>query len=95
MKSNNFFSLEQLIDRNPLQIAPDVPLTEVIRLMQEWGNSCYLSENIDNSEASSSAQLNNSCALVVVASQLKGIFSERDLVRLVAEGIDINKITCQ
>ena len=95
MQSNNFFSLEQVIDRHPLQIVPDLPLTEVIRLMHEWGNSCYLSEDIERSEASSLDQINNSCALVVADSQLKGIFSERDLVRLVANGIDISKITVE
>lgn len=95
VQSNNFFSLEQVIDRHPLQIAPDLPLIEVIRLMQEWGNSCYLSENIEHSEVSSLAQLNNSCALIVVDSQLRGIFSERDLVHLVAERIDISKMTVE
>ena len=95
MQSNNFFSLEQVIDRHPLQIVPDLPLTEVIRLMHEWGNSCYLSEDIDRSETSSLDQINNSCALVVVDSQLKGIFSERDLVHLVANGTDISKITVE
>ena len=93
MQSNNFFSLEQVIDRNPLRIAPDVPLTEVIRLMHEWGNSCYLSENIASLETSSLAQLNNSCALVVVDSQLRGILTERDLVRLIAEGVDLESMT--
>ncbi|MDJ0688451.1 MAG: PAS domain S-box protein [Xenococcaceae cyanobacterium MO_188.B32] len=93
MQSNNFFSLEQVIDRNPLRIAPDAPLTEVIRLMHEWGNSCFLSENIDPSEASSTAQINNSCALVVVDSQLRGILTERDLVRLIAEDVDLESMT--
>ncbi len=95
MQSNNFFSLEQVIDRHPLQIAPELPLTEVIRLMHEWGNSCYLSEELEHSEASSLAQLNNSCALIVVDSQLRGIFSERDLVRLVAEGIELGQMTVE
>ena len=95
MQSNNFFSLEQFIDRNPLQVKPNLPLTEVIKLMQEWGNSCRVAENEDDPESSAISQINNSCALVMVDSQLKGLFSERDLVHLVAEGIDISKITVE
>ncbi len=63
--------------------------------MQEWGNSCYLSEKLEHSESSSLAQLNNSCALIVVDSQLRGLFSERDLVRLVAEGTDISQMSVE
>ena len=95
MQSNNFFSLEQFIDRNPLQVKPNLLLTEVIKLMQEWGNSCRVAENQDDPESNAIPQSNNSCALVVVDSQLKGLFSERDLVYLVAEGIDISKITVE
>ncbi len=92
LQSHNFFSLEQIIDRHPLNVAPNLLLSEVIRQMQEWGNSCHLLKNIDNSESSFTAQINNSCALVVVNSQLKGIFTEKDLVRLIADGIDIEGI---
>ena len=63
--------------------------------MQEWGNSCHLLKNLENSQAGLTAQTNNSCALVVEDSQLQGIFSERDLVRLLAEGIDLEGITAE
>lgn len=95
MQSHNFFSWEKIIDRHPLRVAPDILLTEVIRLMQEWGNSCHLLKNIENSQAGLTAQTNNSCALVVEDSQLQGIFSERDLVRLLAEGIELEEITVE
>ena len=95
VQSNNFLSLEQIIDRHPLIVAPNLRLTEVIRLMQEWGNSCHLLKNIDHSEVTFTAQINNSCALVVEDSQLQGIFTEKDLVRLIAEGIDLEGITVE
>ncbi|MDJ0574579.1 MAG: PAS domain S-box protein, partial [Xenococcaceae cyanobacterium MO_234.B1] len=92
MQPNKFFSLEQVIDRYPLIVAPETPLTEVVHLMQEWGNSCHLSGNNNNSEASSIALINNSCALVVEEAQLQGIFTERDLVRLIATEKDLAEI---
>ena len=95
MQSPNFLSLEQIIDRHPLRVAPDLQLTEVIRLMQEWGNSCHLLKNLDPSPASFTTQINNSCALVVADAQLQGIFTEKDLVRLIADGIDLEGITVE
>ena len=92
MQSNKFFSLEQVIDRQPLTVAPETPLTEVVRLMQERANSCYLPANDDSSDASSIARIKHSCALVVEEAQLKGIFTEGDLVRLIATERDLAEI---
>ncbi|MGK7937351.1 MAG: CBS domain-containing protein [Xenococcaceae cyanobacterium] len=89
MQPNNFFPLEQIIDRQPLTVNSKTPLREVIRQMQEWANSCYLSESHDASDANSTIQINNSCALVVEDARLEGIFTERDLVRLIATGEDL------
>ncbi|MBE9047407.1 PAS domain S-box protein [Pleurocapsales cyanobacterium LEGE 10410] len=89
MQPNNFFSLEQAIDRQPLVVAPQTPLPQVISLMQEWANSCsfVLGENLATEDISNT---DNSCALIVENSQLKGIFTERDLVKLVATEANIN-----
>ena len=92
MQPNNFFSLEQIIDRQPLTVPPETPLTEVIRQMQEWANSCHLSKNHDASDAGSTIQINNSCALVVENARLQGIFTERDLVKLIATERDLAEI---
>ncbi|MDJ0674501.1 MAG: CBS domain-containing protein [Calothrix sp. MO_167.B42] len=93
MHVDNIFSLEQVIDCHPLIVSPETPLTEVIGLMQEWGNSCDLPANDDNSKANSPTRINNSCALVATNSQLQGIFTERDLVRIIAADVDVEKHT--
>ena len=89
----NFFSLELVIDRQPLTVSAETPLDEVISLMHEWGNSC----NIENSEKSdrvdATVYRNNSCVLVVEDNLLQGIFTERDLVKLVATGADTHNVT--
>ena len=80
-------SLEKLIDRNPLTVAPDTPLVEVINLMsQTWASSCPLPEGDTASSESLAASVHTSCALVMERDLVVGIFTERDLVRLVAAG---------
>ncbi len=92
MQPNNFFSLERVIDRQPLTVAPETALTEVISLMQEWANSCYLTESNEASDADFTGRVNNSCALVVEDVRLQGIFTERDLVKLIATERDLAEI---
>ncbi|MDY6900939.1 MAG: CBS domain-containing protein [Cyanobacteriota bacterium] len=86
-------SLEKIIDRNPLVVTPSVLLSEVIHLMsQRWGSSCQMSNseiNDRNLLASSSA----SCVLVASDNQLQGIFTERDLVRLISNHVKIEGVT--
>ena len=86
MQANSFLSLEQVIDLQPLKVVPQTSLNDVIRQMQEWGNSCYFTENDDNTATSVTTPINNSCALIVEEERLQGIFTERDLVRLIATG---------
>ena len=93
MQPNNFLSLDRVIDRHPLTVASTTPLTEVTMLMQEWANSCYLALHDGSSDADSIAPINNSCALIIEDSQLQGIFTERDLVRLIATGRDLTGIS--
>lgn len=82
------FSLEEIIDRHPLIIAPETPVVEAIALMsQAQGSSCSLAdENLI-------AQGHASCALVMAHSQLLGIFTERDVVRLAASGRTLEGLT--
>ncbi|MDJ0589398.1 MAG: PAS domain-containing protein [Pleurocapsa sp. MO_226.B13] len=110
MLANSFFSLEQVIDRQPLIVTSQTPLTEVISLMQEWGNSCSFGEE-GKAAGAEAIETDNSCALVVESDRantiaelrkldfstqplrLRGVFTERDLVRLVAEGVSIKSVT--
>ncbi len=92
MQPYKFFSIEQVIDRQPLTVSPETLLSEVIRQMQEWSNSCYLNQNHDNSNTDLLASGNNSCALVVENETLKGIFTERDVVKLIATGRNLTEI---
>jgi len=80
-------SIENAINRHPLTVAPDTPLVEVIALMsQARGKSCSLPGLVSSSDSIPISEVPSSCVLVMQEQQLLGIFTERDLVRLAAEG---------
>lgn len=76
--------LDQVLNAAPLQVADNASVASVVELMsQSIGHWCSLDR------ARSSAAYGN-YALVMADQQLLGIFTERDLVRLVAEDIDLS-----
>ena len=88
----DFTSLEKIIDHNPLVVNPSTPLSEVIHLMsQRWGSSCQISNSEGNNNILSSSSA--SCVLVGLENQLQGIFTERDLVKLISDGVEIEGLT--
>lgn len=90
MQPNYFFAVERVIDRQPLTVAPKTPLVEVIGLMQKWGNSC----NFDRTGNWADDNLRRDCSCVVIVenNRLVGIFTERDLVKLIATEVKITEI---
>jgi PAS domain S-box-containing protein len=98
--SQNLPSLASIVDRQPLIVAPDLPLVEVISLMsQAKGHTCWLPDSARaSSEARSpaleiSAAARHSAVLVLADNLLVGIFTERDLVKLTASQTDLHTVT--
>ena len=89
MQHNTFFSLAQVIDRQPITVPVETPLYEAIALMHQHGNSC----NVVEEEADDAVGSNSSCVLVVEGKRLRGIFTERDLVKLVARRTNTQNAT--
>ncbi|WP_353931701.1 PAS domain S-box protein [Okeanomitos corallinicola TIOX110] len=82
IEANN---LEQAVANTPLTVTVDTLATEAIALMSNARGSCTLPE----SEIDPDYLLNDcrsSCVLVTEENILLGIFTERDVVRLSAEG---------
>lgn len=88
VQHNTFFSLEQVIDRQPITVSVETPLYEAIALMHQHGNHCAVAE-----EEANAVRGNSSCVLVVEGERLRGIFTERDLVKLVARRTDTQGVT--
>ena len=74
------------VDRNVLMVSSDWPLNRAIAAMGAIRSNCGLTEGGQTSR-------HTSCALVVEAEQIVGIFTERDIVRLTAEGIGLGPLS--
>lgn len=90
-------SLDDAIDRQPLIVAPDTPLTTTIALIsQAHSRTCGLDTGIEDVP-----QVRSSCAIVMAdgapdneagKSAILGILTERDVVRLAAENVDVQTL---
>ncbi|MGJ3247456.1 MAG: PAS domain S-box protein [Elainellaceae cyanobacterium] len=86
-------SIEEIVDRSPLTVAPDASVQDVIaRMSQAQAN--HRAEKYTVSLALRGYLPNwNSCALILDSSHLLGIFTAQDVVRLVAAEIDLSDVS--
>lgn len=82
-------SVDQILDRQFLTVAPDTPVAAVVEHMCQAAEVICL---LPQGETDWPSRNRSSCALVMVDEQLLGIFTERDLVRLLAEEADLEAI---
>ncbi|AKG20321.1 PAS domain S-box protein [Calothrix sp. 336/3] len=84
---NNLYSidlptLEQVIISTPLRVTPDIPVIDVITLMSsEKGNGLR-----------GANQQCHTCVLVLEEDSIIGIFTEKDIVHLIASGMDLSGV---
>jgi CBS domain-containing protein len=86
-------SLEDAIERQPLIVAPDALLSEVIGLMSQKRDSLNVSLLSGESGLVEAPSKSSSFALVMQEKNLLGIFTERDVVKLVAEDTNIQGLS--
>ncbi len=87
-------AIEEAIDRHPLIVTPKTPLTEVIALIsQTQVSSCSLPRLTSLSDSISASEPPSVCVLVMQGAELVGIFTERDIVRLTAAGINFAEVS--
>lgn len=81
------FSPEQAIIKDPLMVSPLTNLVDVIQLMNQSHITCDLTDSGDASIQPTTMleQARSSSVLVIENQKLIGIFTERDLVRLIAQ----------
>ena len=86
--------LEEAIDYHPLVVNPNVSLTETLSLMnQVQKSSCSLANWEKSTKEENTAPVKSNCVLVVEGKKIKGIFTERDLVRLIASAQQLNQVS--
>ncbi len=84
-------SLADVIERNPITVAPTTPLGEAIVLVSQRHHPiCWVADPPEAiASESSPAPIRASCVLVVEARRILGILTERDVVRLAAQVADV------
>ncbi|NDJ22309.1 PAS domain S-box protein [Nostoc sp. B(2019)] len=86
-------TLCHVIDRSPLTISPDRSVVEAIALMsQKRSSNCGLTDLNSSCDSSWSQQVSG-CVLVVERSQLLGILTEEDVVKITNYHQDLSKVT--
>ncbi|MEH1934917.1 MAG: PAS domain S-box protein [Nostoc sp.] len=90
----NLPSLNNVINRSPLTISPDSFVVEAIVLMSQERCSNYALTSLNPSlDLSSRSQPSTGCVLVLEAAGLLGIFTDKDVLRLIASGMDLSTVT--
>lgn len=86
MRQVSAFSLDQTLDLLSLSVAPQTSLPEAICQMGQASIHCYLPSGGDGDQNHQLlAEQYTGCVLVLDHSQLVGILTEQDIVRLIAE----------
>jgi two-component sensor histidine kinase/CBS domain-containing protein len=85
-----FLSLDLALDRSPLTVSADTPLTHAIAMMSKAQSSCVLPglELSLNSILMSEARASG--ILIVEGSELLGIFAEKDALQAIVSGRDLS-----
>lgn len=73
-------------DQTPLIVEPDVSLSQVLTWMSQG-------ETDQNTDIAAETLHMSSYCLVMLGGQLLGIFTERDVVKIIAQGIDLDDYT--
>jgi len=88
-------SLKSAIDSHTLTVSLDTPVIDVLHLMAQVQSSCPVdtSPQLPETDATSLQVFKRaSCALVMKGSALVGIFTQRDIVRLTAIGMNFQGV---
>ncbi|MFM2061516.1 MAG: hypothetical protein RLZZ507_1186 [Cyanobacteriota bacterium] len=88
--------LGEVIINSPLTVSSDATVTEAILQMSTARASCSLTDDTDDIDADSNlflAEARASCVLVVDRTKVLGIFTERDVIHLRANGYQLTQTT--
>ncbi|MEM9119876.1 MAG: PAS domain S-box protein [Cyanobacteria bacterium P01_F01_bin.56] len=89
MNDTQTFSLKAALDCHLLKIAPDTSLLAAITLMGQGGDNCARAPQDTTSDSAQNHAKRSSYALVMEAEHLVGILTERDVVKLAAQEINL------
>lgn len=80
------------IDTQPLTVVPDTPVIDAIAQMSQLRSTCSLPCFNVAPDANPINERRASCVLVLEETRLVGILTQRDIVRLVAQGMNLTGV---
>ncbi|MBD2506680.1 PAS domain S-box protein [Nostoc muscorum FACHB-395] len=89
----NIPSLNNVINRSPLTISIDSFVVEAIALMSQEIASNYAPISLNSLDLGFRTQPLTSCIFVLEAGRLLGIFTGKDVIKLIASGVDLSTLT--
>ncbi len=84
--------IEAAIDRQPLTVAPDTSLADVLMLMSQVRSTCPLAVSEQSPDTAIATEARASCVLVTETGVLVGLLTERDLVKLALQKTDFQEL---
>ena len=84
-------ALEDIIERDPLTVNPDLLVVDAIALMSQARGQNVPVKNTEPN-VNIAAHKSSSYVVAVEARQLIGVFTERDVVKLIAQGSDLSEL---
>jgi CBS domain-containing protein len=86
--------LDAALDRNPLIVSPETPLVTAIAIISQTHHRFGRLDEVapvTRTETVSTPARHTGCVLIIAQGILKGILTERDVVRLTASGTDLTQ----
>ena len=91
-KSSKLSELKSAIIREPLIVNAGATVMEAIALMSSGRVQCDAENHSDNHQQQFQQEARSSCVLVLEDEKLIGVITERDVVRLSAQQLDLNRL---
>lgn len=85
-------SVEAAIDPEPLLVSPDIKTFGAIERMSQIRSVCLLPSGTSASSSILGEEARSSCVVVMEGQQPIGLLTERDIVRSLARGLDLERI---
>ncbi len=86
-------TLEEIIDRKPLTVDLDISIADAIALMSQVKGKTVPLENTRSNLDLVPRKSSSSYVVVLKERKLVGVFTERDVVKLIASGRDLSQLT--
>ena len=83
--------IELAVERSPLMVSPNTSLVDTIALIGARNNRCAIVSSQDLKERLGNKN-RSSCALIMHGDELRGILTERDIVKLTAEKLAFDSV---